>query len=273
MQKVICIAICLIVNLAKAQQVYLQQADSLLSKGDSVSAEKLYERVLFFYPKNSIASYKLGVVQYSKGDYGTARKTFLSNSKGSDSISAESFVMYCRASIKGRYFDEMHKNVDVAIAGYFSKDSFTIKRVAFYRILAYLEQGMPDQSMIFCMPLLDSQGRETVSTALDKYKSGLKKIKKARVLSIFPGAGQAYSNDWRNAANAFLLNGSIITLSVLQAKKSPEFGLLLGIQLLPRYYLGNIRNAGKSAVFNNNKLLNEFKHTVLREFSRMADGD
>lgn len=269
MPRIICIIICIIVNRLQAQEVYLNTADSLARAGDTANAVKLLKRVDYFFPGNDAVRINLGNLQYSAGDFSSARNTFLSNPDKKLPQNIERWIGYCRAAMFGGYYSELITNTQNGIASLFTNDSIAIRRLRFYQILAYLESDKSAEAMQICRTMLDSAGLESAERDYKNLELHYKNPKKARLLSIFPGLGQAYSGDWRNAANAFFLNGGIITLAVIQGRADVYFGILLAYQFLPRYYLGNMRNASKSAVFANRRRSNALKHTIIREFLRM----
>lgn len=269
MPRIIFIIICLIVNQLQAQDTYLKVADSLVSAGDTANAIKLLKRVDYFFPGNDAVRVHLGTLQFLTNDFSSARNTFLNNPDKKLPSDIERWIGYCQAAMSGGYYSELIINTQNGIAKLFKNDSIAIRRLHFYQILAYLESDKSDKAMDLCREMLDSAGLEVAEQEYKKLVLHYKNPKKARLLSIFPGLGQAYSGDWRNAANAFFLNGGIITLSVIQGRADIYFGVLLAYQFLPRYYLGNMRNASKSAIFANRKRSNTLKHSIIREFSRM----
>lgn len=92
-----------------------------------------------------------------------------------------------------------------------------------------------------------------------------KKPSTAACLSIIPGLGQLYAGEYEDALNAFLLNGSLIALSVYSCSTLNLFDFAL-LELSPviRFYRGNIQNARKETINWNNNKLQEFSKPVLQ---------
>ena len=92
-----------------------------------------------------------------------------------------------------------------------------------------------------------------------------KNQKLAGYLSFFPGLGQLYAHDYKDAANAFLLNGSIIAVSTwsLCTLDFWTFSLLEFNPLL-RFMQGNIYNAQKDAYQYNLKKQQELSAPILQ---------
>jgi len=83
------------------------------------------------------------------------------------------------------------------------------------------------------------------------YKKFVHEIEKAIFL---PGAGQFYAGDYRNAANAFLLNSLNITLNAaLFANGYYVDGILYLLTFTERYYNGNRYQAAQSVIRREHK--------------------
>ena len=95
----------------------------------------------------------------------------------------------------------------------------------------------------------DEQQKEVISTSLQNLAAFKPKNQKlAGYLSFFPGLGQLYAHDYKDAANAFLLNGSIIAVSVWSLYTLDFWTFsLLEFNPLIRFMQGNIYNAQKDA--------------------------
>lgn len=86
----------------------------------------------------------------------------------------------------------------------------------------------------------------------------------AGCLSIIPGLGQLYAQNYKDALNAFLLNGALIGVSVysLVSLNIWDFSL---IEFSPtfRFYRGNLINAQKHTYTYNENKTNEYKKELL----------
>lgn len=98
-----------------------------------------------------------------------------------------------------------------------------------------------------------------------------KNPKLAGYLSLLPGLGQLYAQDYKDALNAFLLNGSLIAVSTwsLISMNFWDFSLL---ELNPtlRFYRGNLINAQKDTYQYNNKKTLQLSKPLL-EILQTAD--
>lgn len=91
-----------------------------------------------------------------------------------------------------------------------------------------------------------------------------KNQKLAGYLSFIPGLGQLYAANYKDSLNAFLLNGSIIAVSVYSICTLDLWTFsLLEFDPLIRFMKGNIYNAQKDAYQYNLKKQNEFAEPIL----------
>ena len=87
---------------------------------------------------------------------------------------------------------------------------------------------------------------------------------KAFWLSLFPGLGFAYTNDYKSAVLAFLLNGSFIYLTVETFNKKQYATSFLLFFFEYQFYLGGMRAAAESAINYNEKIINEDKKLFIK---------
>ena len=86
----------------------------------------------------------------------------------------------------------------------------------------------------------------------------------AGYLSFIPGLGQLYATNYKDALNAFLLNGSIIAVSVYSIFTFDFWTFsLLEFDPLLRFMKGNIYNAQKDVYAYNLNKQNEFTKPIL----------
>ena len=91
-----------------------------------------------------------------------------------------------------------------------------------------------------------------------------KKLEVARYLSLFPGLGQLYAADYKDSLNAFLLNGSLIALSVYSICTLDLWTFsLLEFDPLIRFMKGNIYNAQKDAHEYNTRHINAYTKEIM----------
>ena len=99
-------------------------------------------------------------------------------------------------------------------------------------------------------------------TALNQFK--LKDPELAFYLSIIPGFGQLYSGNYKDALNAFLLDGSLLALSGYSLATLNFFDFfLLEMDATVRFYRGNMQNAQIEAIEYNNAKIKIHKDKLL----------
>lgn len=107
---------------------------------------------------------------------------------------------------------------------------------------------------------------------LDKMKENFQQLasfkpknqRLAGYLSFIPGLGQLYAHNYKDSLNAFLLNGSIIAVSVYSICTFDFWTFsLLEFDPLIRFMKGNIYNAQKDAYNYNLKKQKEFAEPIL----------
>lgn len=113
---------------------------------------------------------------------------------------------------------------------------------------------------------------QTMSLSFQKLAAFKPKNQKlAGYLSFIPGLGQLYAANYKDALNAFLLNGSIIAVSVYSICTFDFWTFsLLEFDPLIRFMKGNIYNAQKDAYQYNLKKQNELTAPILQglDFAR-----
>jgi tetratricopeptide (TPR) repeat protein len=94
-----------------------------------------------------------------------------------------------------------------------------------------------------CSHLSDSLQKIFIKNSLIKQK----KIRQRQYMSIFiPGLGQTLAGNWKNGLNAFILNSSLLSLTIYIGINFGWFGAIASFSpWFIRYYRGNIKNAGK----------------------------
>ena len=101
-----------------------------------------------------------------------------------------------------------------------------------------------------------------------------KKLKLAGYLSFFPGLGQLYAHDYKDSLNAFLLNGSLIAVSVWSLCMQDYLTFsLLEFNTLVRFMQGNIYNAQKDAHQYNLKKQRELSAPILNEILYLKNSE
>ena len=111
----------------------------------------------------------------------------------------------------------------------------------------------------------NEQQRTSMALSFEKLTSFKPKNQKlAGYLSFIPGLGQLYAANYKDSLNAFLLNGSIIAVSVYSICTFDFWTFsLLEFDPLIRFMKGNIYNAQKDAYQYNLKKQNELAEPIL----------
>lgn len=249
----------------KTEAVAASVADSLKQRCSWL------DRYVFFHPEDRSARFELAqlmcaTARVEEGIFNFGKVTEASH----DSLGLEAAVNSCRWLIKTGKAGSCRETATKLLAGDSAMSDAWQRRFHFYIMAAYLEENHLEECVREALYLADSEGDSVISEAWQHYLKNTVSPRKAMRMSLLPGLGQWYAHDRSGAVNAFLLNGAIVGLSYVQSRKLPLFGLVLFVQFFPRYYSGNMLNAAKSAVFRNNGLRNELKHTILRVLTQEA---
>lgn len=215
-------------------------------------AVKYYRRAIFFggdsiqsatYPKIAESLLLAGKHPESIFFYGLA-----ANTSKSDSLQKEYVFMQVLASILSNNHDQALQHlytIDHQNSGYF------IRKYHFYHGIISLNKNDYNASLQhFITSANDTCETWQIKTLFEEAKLHRPNPATAKLLSIIlPGAGQAYSGDWRGAINSFLLNASLGTLAVYTAV---NYSFLEGAtSIMPwliRYYMGGFGHAEAAAM-------------------------
>ncbi len=244
----------------------LHKADSLWRMRDTTCIP-LYERALFFAHAEQKREIRLGLTKalYQLNDWRGLRKLLWNADLELDSLGRETMMYYLRLRMKDgdfRQVMELGRTYAQLVPG-------EGRRFLFYGMMAALEDDDLQGMRIFAVELLDSSGLQKLDGLFRRYGRRLKKPGKARWMSIVPGMGQMYARDPGDAAKSLLLNAGIGYLIYDMWDRSQGVAIYLALGLVPRYYFGGIRNAGKSAGYRNVQLKNELRIGVLTLIQEM----
>lgn len=130
--------------------------------------------------------------------------------------------------------------------------------------IEYAQKTYEEAEKLFPQSLTEQQ-RQAVNAGFMKLASFKPKNQKlAGYLSFIPGLGQLYAANYKDSLNAFLLNGSIIAVSVYSICTLDFWTFsLLEFDPLIRFMKGNIYNAQKDAYNYNLKKQKEFAEPIL----------
>jgi tetratricopeptide (TPR) repeat protein len=244
----------LVIQAVIGQDIYqtLKLADHYQDIGLHEVAVKYYRRALFFgddslqsstYPKIAESLLLAGKHSESIFFFGLA-----ANTSKSDSLKAEYTFTRVLASV-------LNNNHNYALQylytiNYHDSDYLTKKYHFYHGIISLNKNDFIASRHHFLLSAHDTIEKQHIDDLFREAKLHRPNPSTAKLLSIiFPGAGQAYSGDWRGAMNSFLLNAGLGTLALHTAI---NYSFLEGAtSILPwliRYYMGGFGHAEATAI-------------------------
>jgi tetratricopeptide (TPR) repeat protein len=237
-------------------------AETLYQERKYYSAITEYKRYIFHYPEAdevNFARLRIGLA-YKQGKRWDNARVWLGEARGAELLSAQLAIaeiyLAQRQLVMAEYvfaqlLGQIHSNSERA-------------RVRFERAKIYLnafefEKAMEEFEEIGTVYSETLEGRKA---RLFARKIAVNQVipyrspRVAKVLSsILPGGGQIYAGQIKDGFNAALLNALLgfMTFRAIHTK-SYLTGTWLGLMVWPRYYLGNVNNAGKAAMSFNRRI-------------------
>jgi len=263
--------------------ILLSMADSLFSYENYDEAITEYKRYNFFHPDSKNSDYiylKIGLCYQKIGNFNKSMDAFYTSIKMSDddSLKNENRISIAISSIANTNYDFALKELQNVIINY---NNFKIKRKAdFLKTITYIYlknwHAASNSFQVFKNdPSYNSNSHILrIDSILNKGKElKLKSPQKAEILSTFlPGSGQIYNGFYKDAFNAFALNGLNFYITYYLINK--DLYMKAGLYFLyfgVRYYNGNRYHAHQGAIDFNDGLLNKYKKQLLNsliEFSK-----
>jgi hypothetical protein len=128
----------------------------------------------------------------------------------------------------------------------------------YFKLLSEIQLERKQDAIHTANELLKYMQTERASAVMDSLIKSYQnhspyKIKSIKTLSsILPGLGQLYMKDFNNAGNAILLNGGLITATVVTAHfyNWPQ-AALFWVYYVPHFYFGNAKSAVEIAKAKN----------------------
>jgi len=263
--------------------ILLSLADSLFSYESYDEANTEYMRYNFFHPDSKNSDYiylKIGLCYQRVGNFKKSAEAFYTSIKLSDddSLKNENRISIAVSSIANANYDIALKKLQNVILN--NNNSKIMRKSEFLKTVAYIYlknwDAASNSFQIFKNdPSYNSNSHiSPIDSILDKGNElQLKSPQKAEILSTFlPGLGQFYNGFYKDAFNAFTLNGLnfYITYYLINQDLYVKAGLYF-IYFGIRYYNGNRYHARRGAIDFNNGLLNTYKQQLLNslmEFSK-----
>lgn len=246
-------------------------ADSLYVNGDYEHAATEYQRVHFFSDDVQVRRTCINMRAKSLMNSQSAIEAIhLLQFQGfvADSLGRELAITRLQCQLKLGMWD----SVILAASNLARLDKREQNRYRFYGFLALYEKKEIDKAVVVALTLTDTIGRQNMQHAYRQYRKSLRKPGLAFGLSIIPGTGQFYAGDVGNGFNSLVINAGTVGLSYWQFKSEKLLGIYLLATLFPRYYLGGMKNAAKSAEFRNNKARTTLYKTILTNIKFRVNG-
>ena len=240
----------------------LQKADSLWQANDIEAAYHLYDRIWFFADpktKQKIAHAYLDAAfkseQYNRSLYLiNTLKNWSEPNFGSDQKLLEVATHFNLEN-----WEDCLNSVDHYLADTLNELEANLY---YFKLLCELKLGQQDSVQNTVQQLKKfanlSKQKELDSILFNYQNAQFVSIKKAQIGSlILPGLGQLYQKNYSNAANAFILNGSLVGAFLITAHfyNWPQ-AALFWVYYIPHYYLGNAKSS-KDLAIEKNKNTNE----------------
>lgn len=260
---------------AAPQPVLLGFADTLAREGDHYRAITEYKRFIYSQPNSelvprarlSIARSLLAGKRWQEADE-ALETLLLLNPESTEAASGR--LLYADSAYDRGDFALARERFRTLLQS--TQEPETIDYANFRIGWSFLEQNRTEQARV-SFSELPPREQEQLLAGLEQFESLPQKSPRlAGVLSaLLPGAGQAYTGRYRQAAAAFLLNGAFIlgALEAFDNDNNAVGGILLFFEL--GWYGGNIYNATNNAYKYNQRVRHEFKKT-LRERVRLQAG-
>lgn len=253
-------------GLAAPQPVLLGFADSLAADGDHYRAITEYKRFIFAQPDSelvprarlSIAKSLLAGKRWQEADE-AFEALFLLHPKTPQSVNGRR--LYADGAYDRGAFGLARERYRTLLKG--QREQQIVDYANFRIGWTFLEQNRPHQARNSFL-LLPQEQQENLLAELDTYSElPSKSPGLAGTLSaLLPGAGQAYTGRYRQAAVSLLLNGAFIlgALEAFDNDNNAVGGILLFFEL--GWYGGNIYNATNNAHKFNRRVRHEFKQQM-----------
>ena len=244
-------------------------ADELYKSGDFNNSLQLYNRILYFSKKNKQDIFKrAGDCCFYLNDFKQALNYY------------DSTLTYCKSD--ELYNEIIFKKADCYLiskdyeASLFAIEGLKITnenelkfKKNFYRGITYFVTADFEKSKLYFLEAVDDTSiyaKYEIYHLFDKkrYLNSPNPDLAGILSSVFPGAGQLYSGDYKNAINSFLLISFFIAVG---ADMYSRYGLIDPVisisPWLNRYYKGGCENAKLSAKKNRDQKRNETLNKII----------
>lgn len=247
----------------------IKLADELYKSGDFNNSLQLYNRILFFSKKNKQDIYKrAGDCCFYLNDFKHALNYYDSTLTYCNSDEFYNEIIFKKADcyiISKDYQASLFVIEELKIT---NEDELQIKK-NFYRGITYFATADFEKSKLYFLEAVDD-------TSIDAKNEIYHLFEKKRYLnspnpepagilsSLFPGAGQLYSGDYKNAINSFLLISFFIVAGTDMYLRYGLIDPVISISpWLNRYYKGGCENAKLTAQKKRDQKRNEILNEII----------
>jgi tetratricopeptide (TPR) repeat protein len=270
--------------LAAQPNVLLDYADSLTATRQFSAAITELKRFVFFHPADRElyrAFMGIGLCYREEHDYSHAIN-YLQSSQAlapSDSIyeaaSLEIALTYFASGDAGSGLLEVERVLIDSSSPRFVRRALFVKLVA---LIKRHDWEQADSTLHTFLQQPESTSKDSLYRAVDsaivvaKETSMFSEEAAEWLSAFFPGLGQLYSGDYKNAVNALALDG-LLGYWVVDLITTHQYfdGVLLFSGAFLRYYLGNQYRAAQIAHEKNEKIVQETENKILKLLSKTVE--
>ena len=258
---------------AIAEELPLSLGKHLVTQGNYNAAITEYKRFLFFHPDDPRVGevyYNIGLAYRAQGLWTEAVTSLRAATHlATDNEAKSEYQLELAVTlIAAQDYDLAH--LELIKVTMRTLPTRLYRRALFLQAVAYVYQFRWEDARESLRNYTTDEKLEVLFEAATDIP--LKSAKVARVLStIFPGAGQVYTGEWRGGLNALLLNGGLGFLTVDAVLDGYYVdAALFGVFIFWRYYQGNTFRAGQAAEQFNQRESRQAAEAILQRLQQIV---
>lgn len=260
-------------------------AEDAFEDTDYATAVSEYKRFLYFFPEDERAeraSYKIGLSYFKGRRYKSAIDSFeaLIEKYGETDLSRKSYFLISESYVELKEFGPAVINLKNMIA---VTEDLNVKDEAYYRMgWIHLETESWEKARLAFQNISEQNKSKYLLDRLSVELDSIDTISKkdpalAGILSVIPGAGYLYTERYRDALIAFVVNGALIFAAYESFDEDLDaLGAILTVVGVG-FYAGNIYGAVNSAHKYNKaqttRFIQDLKARTKINFSMSPDRD
>lgn len=232
---------------------YLQKADSLFEAKQHEEAVKIYHRVWFFCDnemKQEMASKYVLAMFETKQFHNLKQIIFYPKENATVSLTNEEVLIGIAAIFNLEQWELCLDKTELYLMDSCCLEPEFQANLLYFKLLSQVKLAQKQDAMQTAEALKKYTHNTNAQSALDSLIKSYQNhtpynVKSIKTLSSFlPGLGQLYMKDFQNAGNAILLNGGLITATVVTAHfyNWPQ-AVLFWVYYVPHFYFGNAKSA------------------------------